>query len=62
VGLYIDDVPVGSRRFNPDPRLHDIERIEVLRGPQGTLFGEGSMGGTLRLAGRKNGSQQRPLR
>ncbi len=53
IGLYIDDVPVGSRRFNPDLRLYDIERIEVLRGPQGTLFGEGSIGGTLRLVPNK---------
>ena len=49
IGLYVDDMPVGSRRFNPDLRLYDIERVEVLRGPQGTLFGEGSIGGTLRL-------------
>ena len=53
IGLYVDDVPVGSRRFNPDLRLYDIERVEVLRGPQGTLFGEGSIGGTLRLVTRK---------
>ena len=53
LGLYIDDVPVGSRRFNPDLRLYDVERIEVLRGPQGTLFGEGSIGGTLRFITRK---------
>lgn len=53
VGLYIDDVPVGSRRFNPDLRLYDVERVEVLRGPQGTLFGEGSIGGTLRLVPNK---------
>ena len=53
IGLYIDDVPVGSRRFNPNLRLYDIERIEVLRGPQGTLFGEGSIGGTLRLVPNK---------
>ena len=53
IGLYIDDVPVGSRRFNPNLRLYDIERIEVLRGPQGTLFGEGSIGGTLRMVPNK---------
>lgn len=53
IGLYIDDVPVGSRRFNPDLRLYDIGRIEVLRGPQGTLFGEGSIGGTLRMVTNK---------
>ena len=38
IGMYFDDVPVGSRRFNPDLRLFDIERIEVLRGPQGNLL------------------------
>ena len=53
VGLYIDDVPVGSRRFNPNPRLYDIDRVEVLRGPQGTLFGEGSIGGTIRWIPKK---------
>ena len=53
IGMYFDDVPVGSRRFNPDLRLFDIERIEVLRGPQGTLFGEGSIGGTLRYVPNK---------
>ena len=30
IGLYIDDVPVGSRRFNPDLRLYDVDRVEVL--------------------------------
>ena len=58
IGLYIDDVPVGSRRFNPDLRLYDVDRVEVLRGPQGTLFGEGSMGGTLRLVTAKPNLQE----
>ncbi len=53
VGVYIDDVPVGSRRFNPDLRLYDVERIEILRGPQGTLFGEGAIGGVLRMVPNK---------
>jgi outer membrane receptor protein involved in Fe transport len=46
VGVYIDDTPVPE---NLDPRVVDIERIEVLKGPQGTLFGQNSLGGTLRI-------------
>lgn len=57
VGLYYDEVPVtgapgsssdaGQRQ--PDIKMVDIERVEVLRGPQGTLYGSGTMGGTLRV-------------
>jgi iron complex outermembrane recepter protein len=49
VGFYIDDVPVSDANFSPDLGLFDLQRIEVLKGPQGTLFGEGSIGGTVRL-------------
>ncbi len=49
VGVYIDEMPVSAAGFQPDPRLFDIERVEVLRGPQGTLYGEGSIGGTVRM-------------
>lgn len=52
VGVYIDETPIQiyQRGFsgNPNPKVFDLDRIEVLRGPQGTLYGASSMGGTLR--------------
>jgi outer membrane receptor protein involved in Fe transport len=57
VGVYYDETPVtgsigttnDAGGTTPELKLFDVERVEVLRGPQGTLYGSGSMGGTLRI-------------
>lgn len=49
VGIYIDETPITSAVATPDLHIVDMERIELLRGPQGTFYGAGSMGGTLKM-------------
>lgn len=49
VGVYIGETPISTSGFNPDAGLFDLDRVEVLRGPQGTLFGASSMSGVLRI-------------
>ncbi len=53
VGVYLDESPISQALFTPDLDLFDLERFEVLRGPQGTLFGAGSASGTLRYITRQ---------
>ena len=53
VGFYIDETPISDASRLTDFALFDVERVEVLRGPQGTLFGEGSLGGTIRILSNK---------
>jgi iron complex outermembrane recepter protein len=55
VGFYLDDTPLSAPggafngRIVIDPDLYDLNRVEVLRGPQGTLYGSSSMGGTIKV-------------
>ena len=50
VAYYLDEVPfvVPNNQFSPISNMFDLQRVEVLRGPQGTIWGQGSMAGTVR--------------
>jgi len=64
VGIYLDESAISVALFTPDLDLFDLDRIEVLRGPQGTLFGAGSSSGTLQFALRRQRLElgRRPVR
>jgi iron complex outermembrane receptor protein len=49
VAVYLDDTPISVQGQTPDLRVYDLERVEILRGPQGTLYGASSMAGTIRF-------------
>jgi outer membrane receptor protein involved in Fe transport len=51
--LYLDEQPLTQPVLTPEPRLIDIERIEALSGPQGTLYGGSAQSGTLRIVTNK---------
>jgi len=53
VSTYLDDAPLNYNAPDPDLRLVDIERIEVVRGPQGALYGSGALSGVYRIVTRK---------
>jgi iron complex outermembrane recepter protein len=53
VGVYFDELPVTTIDGTPDMHVYDVQRIEVLEGPQGTLFGASSESGTVRIISNK---------
>jgi len=53
VGVYLDNVPITYNAPDPDLHLGDLDTVEVLRGPQGTLYGGGTMSGIYRIVPRK---------
>jgi iron complex outermembrane receptor protein len=53
VALYLDDTPITYNAPDPDLRLVDVQRVEIMRGPQGTLYGGGSIGGVVRISTNK---------
>jgi iron complex outermembrane receptor protein len=55
MSIYLDDTPITFGAYSPDLKLFDVSQVEVLRGPQGTLFGSSSMGGAIRYTSQQPG-------
>ena len=54
VGVYLDEAPLSLTGFDQlDGRMYDLERVEVLKGPQGTLYGQGAVAGAIRYISKK---------
>ena len=53
VGTYLDDAPINYNAPDPDLRLVDVERVETVRGPQGSLYGSGALTGVYRVVSNK---------
>jgi outer membrane receptor protein involved in Fe transport len=60
VGFYIDQMPyyIVDYPYAPDSELFDLESVQVLRGPQGTLYGQGAMGGTMLITTKRPDLEQ----
>lgn len=53
VSVYLDDTPISLQGNTPDLKIFDLERVEIVRGPQGTLYGASAMAGNIRFIGKK---------
>jgi len=58
VSTYLDDAPINYNAPDPDLRLVDVDRVEVVRGPQGALYGSGSLAGIYRIVTSKPDLEQ----
>ncbi len=60
VGYYIDETPFGvpNLQLTPPAGMLDVQRVEVIRGPSGTIYGQGSMGGTIKLVTQRPDSRE----